>query len=152
MDIKVKNGFDRERVRFKSVGKSKVQQQFRKDSDINNILKKYEKTGLLVDPNIIRAGKPIFGDFSNMPTYFEAVTKINEINEQFMRLNPEVRAEFLNEPGNMVEFLNNPENYEKAVKMGILHKDVLPKKVALSPTGESNDLKVVKTETEQPKV
>lgn len=55
----------------------------------------------------------------------------------FNRLDPEVRLKFNHNAGNMVDFVNNPDNLQECVKLGILPRSVLPKDIIPEvPPGE----------------
>lgn len=89
-------------------------------ADINYIMKRYEKTGQL--PEMIRA-EPRYGDFSDAPSFQEALHIVAQAEEQFMALDARVRAEFENDPGRMLEFIDSlnhdPEKNRKLVEKGL---------------------------------
>lgn len=105
---------------------SLTQQSMAADADINNIMKKYIKTGVL--PNMIKAD-PQYGDFSSVPDLIEAHQIIAKAEEQFMALPSGVRKEFDNDPGNFLEFVHDPRNSDRLVKMGLTE----PQKPAQKP-------------------
>ncbi|QXP08324.1 MAG: internal scaffolding protein [Arizlama microvirus] len=84
--------------------------------DINNILAKFEKTGVL--PDLIKADGR-YGDFANVPDYQEAVQAVSLAQEQFGALSAQVRERFGNDPANMLEFCSNPANAKEMVKLGL---------------------------------
>jgi len=99
---------------------SRTQQQFKAQVDINNIMKKYAKTG---DMSIfIKQGKGTYGDFSNVPDYQTALDKVLQIQDSFSNLPPLVRQKFANDPAQLLEFINDNRNYDEAVKLGLLEK------------------------------
>lgn len=108
-------------------GASVTQQQFAKDADINNIMARYEKTGVLVnplDPDSQRV--PLYMDVSGIGDFQTVQDKIHAANAAFLTLPPAVRARFDNEAANAVEFMMKPENVEEAVKLGLLPKEMSP--------------------------
>ena len=62
---------------------SRTKQSFKDECDINNILKKYNKTGQL--PAMIKAD-PKYGDFSNSASYQESLNLVLLAQEQFSNL------------------------------------------------------------------
>lgn len=99
-----------------------TQQHQAADCDINNIVRKFNKTGLITHVN---NKKPMYGNFSNVQEFKEMQNRIVEVNEQFMQLPAELRAKFGNDPEQLVEFVSNPENTKIAVELGILDKSCL---------------------------
>jgi phage internal scaffolding protein len=96
--------------------KSLTQQQFKEESDINNILKKFENTGQL--PEMIKA-QPQYGDFSTVPDYQEAMHTISKAVEQFEALSSKIRDRFQNNPENFLAFATDPTNVDEMVSMGL---------------------------------
>lgn len=96
-----------------------VKQSFKDECDINVILKKYAKTGQL---GHLIDGEPIFGDFSNSLTYHEACDVVLNAETQFMSLDAELRAKFMNDPGQFLAFVEDPKNENELVSMGLAKK------------------------------
>ncbi len=112
---------------------SRTQQQFKAQVDINNIMKKYKKTG---DMSIfIKSGKGRYGDFSNVADYQTALNKVIETQDSFQSLPPEVRIKFANDPGQLLEFINDNKNYDEAVKLGLVEPK--PPKTQSTETSKS---------------
>jgi len=95
---------------------TRTQQQFKDDVNVNNIMKKYHRTGQLTHLNM-RAGK--YADISNAQDFFDSVNQITKAQEAFQQLPSHLRKRFGNDPGTMLEFIHNPDNYDEAVKLGI---------------------------------
>ena len=83
--------------------KTITQQHFAEECDINSIMQKYEKTGML--PQI--DGKQIFGDFTDVTSYDRAIEQIANAEEQFMHLPAKLRAHFDNDPSKLLQFIQN---------------------------------------------
>lgn len=97
---------------------SRAQQHFKDECDINNIIARFTKTGVL--PQI--ATNFDFGDASEVPSYQEAMNFIIDAQDRFMELPAKVRKEFENDPGQFLSFvdsLDDPENYARAVALGL---------------------------------
>lgn len=102
-------------------------------TDINLIMARYVKTGLL--PELIQR-EPRYGDFSEVPDYLEAVGIVQLAEEQFMALDAAVRKRFDNDPAQFLEFATDPANGEELVKMGLAEartSDVDPTPSPASP-------------------
>lgn len=113
---------------------SMTQQQFAAECDINNILKKYEKTGLL--PDMIKTD-PQYGDFSDVPSYQEALTLIQKAELQFSNLDAHIRRKFDNDPSNFLDFATNPDNLKEMVKLGLATEiKPMPDPVVIPPATE----------------
>lgn len=111
---------------------SRTQQQFKAQVNINNIMKKYAITG---DMTIfIKSGKGRYGDFSGIGDYQTALNKIIETQESFNNLPPLVRQKFENEPGQLLEFINDKSNYDEAVKLGLIDPKPIPPTIPPQPT------------------
>lgn len=102
-------------------GESKTQQQFKEQVDINYIVQKYgiqdAKTGIRGSQRT-----PIYGDFSNIPDYSNALQAIIKADNSFADLPAKTRAFFDNDPGKLISFLDNPQNTEKAIEIGLIPK------------------------------
>lgn len=103
---------------------SLTQQQFKEECDINNIIARYETTGLLTDPLHPGTRQPMFGDFSNVMDYQAAQNIVVRANEAFEALPAKLRDRFDNDPALMLEFLQDENNREEAVKLGLVKESV----------------------------
>lgn len=91
-----------------------------KESDINLLFKRFEKTGTL--PSMIaKEGK--YGDFSEVPDYQEAVEIVITAREQFDNLDAHVRNRFDNDPAKFLEFATNEKNLDEMEKLGLLNDE-----------------------------
>ena len=96
-------------------GRSKTQQNFRDDVNVNTIMAKAKRTGIL--PQTI-GGQ--FRDVSSGLDYKESLDKIMEIDGMFSKLPAKIRTRFQNNPSEIVEFLQNPDNDKEARELGLL--------------------------------
>lgn len=91
--------------------------QSEKDAcDLNLIMARYEKTGVL--PDMIRSN-PQYGDFSSVPDFLQAQLLVRKANDQFAALDAHVRDRFGNDPAYMLAFCADPANAEEMVKLGL---------------------------------
>lgn len=95
---------------------SKTKQSFKEECDINNILARYQTTGVL--PDLILEN-PQYGDFSEVPDYHQALNLVSKAHEQFASLDAQVRSRFDNDPAKFLDFATNPQNTHEMVKMGL---------------------------------
>lgn len=101
-------------------GPDLTQQHFKDESDVNNIIAKYQRTGLLTDPLKPSTRQPRFGDFSDLPDYQSALAMVEEVDDAFMELPASVRKRFDNDPVKVAEFLSDPSNRDEAIKLGLV--------------------------------
>lgn len=94
---------------------SLAQQQFRDESDINNILRQFNITGQL--PAAVQI--PQYGDFTEVTDYHSALNLVQKADEAFMGLPAHIRARFDNDPGALLDFVNDEANRAEAEKLGI---------------------------------
>lgn len=119
-----------------------AQQHFKDECDVNNILRKYEATGLVTH---VANGTPSYGDFSSVLEFQQAQNILIEAQDAFYALPASLRKRFDNDPAVMLEFIENPDNREEAEKLGLLNKSI-------NISGDSNDVIPPKlSEVEPPK-
>jgi len=97
---------------------TRTQQHFKDETDINNILRQFNITGLLPTKSI----SPRYGDFTGIGDYHSALNSVIAAETEFMTLPAHLRARFDNDPQELIEFLNNPENKDEAIKLGLVSK------------------------------
>lgn len=94
---------------------SLTQQQFKEEADINTIVNRFLKTGVLPTPNTF----PQYVDFEGVFDYQSAMNLVRAADESFMRMDAKVRARFNNSPQEFLEFFANPANAEEAIRLGL---------------------------------
>lgn len=111
---------------------SKTQQQFQKECDVNFIVHQNEATGLVTHLN---RGTPAWGvDLSDAPTYQEALNLVMDAQASFASLDARVRARFENDPVKLLAFLDNPDNLQEAISLGLVEPKPSPSAPAEKPT------------------
>lgn len=91
--------------------------QSEKDScDINKIVARFKATGVMSN---IAQSMPQQGDFTEVTDYHSAMNQVVAANEAFMALPAHVRKRFANDPGNLLAFLEDPQNQAEAVLLGL---------------------------------
>jgi len=98
-------------------GESLAQQHMRDETDINTIVGRYLKTGVLGSGGGTR--QPIFGDFSAVD-YHEMRNAIADIQQNFDGLPARTRRRFNNDPYQLIRFVENPVNLKASLKMGLI--------------------------------
>jgi hypothetical protein len=96
---------------------SLAQQHFKDECDINNILRQFNITGLLPEGALT----PRYGDFTGIGDYHTALNRVIAAEDEFMSLPATLRARFENDPAQLIEFLDNPENKNEAIKLGLVN-------------------------------
>lgn len=105
---------------------SMAQQQFAYECELNNIVDRnmqYKDPSFVTKLQLMHASnpkrEPIFGDFSDVPTYQNAKNTLIAARDQFNTLPAKVRARFDNNPVKLLEFVNDPNSYDEGVKLGL---------------------------------
>ncbi|WNK13757.1 MAG: internal scaffolding protein [Microvirus sp.] len=86
-----------------------------KECDVNVIVARMIKTG--VSP--AERGNPVYGDYSDVPSYQEALNIVHNAEEQFRHLDAVTRARFSNDPSAFLQFVGDARNTEEMVKLGL---------------------------------
>ncbi len=101
--------------------KIRTKQSFKKETDINNIMARFVKTGN-ISPEALAKRQATFADVSEIGDFHQCQNQIQEAHSAFMTLGPEIRSRFENEPAKLLDFMNDPENKKEAIELGIIEK------------------------------
>lgn len=102
-------------------GTDRTKQSFKAECDINNIMAKYQRTGVL---DFAAKREPQYGDCTGVE--FQAgMEMIARARGMFEELPSSVRARFENDPVEFLNFVQNPENRAEAKELGLLKPDAL---------------------------
>ena len=97
---------------------SRVASEFKDESDVNVILRKYSNTGVW---SSVARSRPRYGDFSTAPTDFlQAMTLVNDARDAFMDLPSSLRKRFGNDPAEFVAFCSDEANRDEAIRLGLI--------------------------------
>nr|UXR08067.1 MAG: internal scaffolding protein [Microvirus sp.] len=111
------------------------------ECDINQIMRKYLKTGML-QHSVDHAGQ--YG-FATSMDFQEAITLVDDANNMFNDLPSSVRARFENAPHRFLEFVQDEKNLPEMAKMGL----TTPTQALEEPrTRRSGDADATKPETQ----
>lgn len=94
---------------------SRTVQSGKDDADINVIVNRFMKTGVLPGSII----PPTFDSFDGVVDFQSAMNAVLAARREFMKLDAKVRARFGNDPQQFVEFCSNRENLEEMRKLGL---------------------------------
>lgn len=96
-----------------------TEQAHREACDINRIMARYSKDGLIEHVNVMEAS---FGDCSGSD--FKAmVDKVNSVFGRFSEFPSDIRKRFGNDPVRFFEFFDDPANRDEAIKLGLVRSD-----------------------------
>lgn len=95
---------------------SRAQQQFKEDSDINTIVRRFGLTGEL--PKDVAV--PQSGDFTNVVDFQSALNIVREGEQAFATMPADVRKRFGNDPAEFLAFVHDDKNRDEARKLGLL--------------------------------
>jgi phage internal scaffolding protein len=112
---------DPNRIQFTTTD-SRTEQSHKDETDINQILAKYIK-GDLMEHHINHAQN--YGDFTGAD-FQEAQNIIALANSMFEELPSSVRTRFTNDPSQFLDFVNDENNHEEMVKMGLANPPSSP--------------------------
>lgn len=106
--------------------------------DINRIMKRYEKTGVV--PQNVRP--LLYLDVSQMGDYRSALHNVELVEEVFMQQPPDLRSRFDNDPAAFLDWTSDPANRDELVELGLLPGEgvVEPVEGAVTPPPEGVDL------------
>jgi len=115
----IRSAYDGRRVRqtlYCDPKQDRTQQSFKDECDINVLMKRYEKTGILPSGRDI---PPQFADVTALD-FTESMNRVAMVRGVFSQLDARTRARFENDPSQMLDFLADPANSAEAVKLGLL--------------------------------
>lgn len=105
------------RLQFATTGPSMTHQSMKAECDINGIMAKWQKTGVIEHRTQFEGQ---YADFTNTPGDFqEAQNQVLAAEEMFLTLPSKIRTRFHNDPGAFLDFTSNPDNADEMVKLGL---------------------------------
>lgn len=102
-------------VRIEFDRESKVEQSHRDEVNINSILLRYHATG-----TVPQVGPGTYGDFTGAVDYHESLNRLAAAEKDFFSLPSNVRKKFENDPGRLLDWIDDPENAEEGRRIGLL--------------------------------
>lgn len=113
----------RRRVRFFSSKPSLTKQSMKAECDINNIMKRFERTKVVTHLNQRQA---YFADVSEVPDFATALRVVEDAERMFLSLPAAIRKEFDNDATKYVQFCSDPANLPRMQELGIADKPKAP--------------------------
>ena len=95
---------------------SLAQQHMKDECDINVLVERFGVTGQLPTTPL----EPSYGDFSGVSDYHTALNAIKAADDAFMALPAKIRAKFDHDPNALLNFLQNEENRDEAIQIGLI--------------------------------
>ena len=126
---------------FETVGESMTQEQFAEECQINNIIRRHDRSGVIEH---IARGNAIYGDFSNVTDFSDALDQINQAKEEFLNIPSEIREKFQNDAGQFFKFASNPDNIEELRELGLAspyQSEAMPSEPAIPEAVEPQNSK-----------
>lgn len=101
-------------------GPSLTKQAMGRESNINFIMDKYQKTGML---NFVNNADPQYMDVQGID-FHDAMNLVNEASETFASLPSSVRKKFKNDPREFLDWVHDPANLDEMVTLGLATRRV----------------------------
>lgn len=98
---------------------SLTKQNFAEECDINNIMRRMAVSG--VDPYMDNRARGQFADASTVVDFAAAMNIVIEAEYNFSTLPAVIRDRFGNDPANLLRWLDEPENRDEAIELGIVN-------------------------------
>lgn len=94
-----------------------AKQEFKDECDINHIIARYVKDGVIDHVNRVEA---VYGDFTSVGDYHGDLNRLIEAQEAFDGLPAQIRKRFANDPAELLSFLMDENNRTEAEKLGLV--------------------------------
>lgn len=104
----------RSQLQFPERGLEK--QSFKDECDINNIMRRFQNTGVI---DHLSQRPAMYGEIPELD-FAGAMGIVVEARERFQALPAVVRDRFDNDPAKLLAFVQNPDNRDEAIKLGIV--------------------------------
>ena len=117
----------------------RTKSEFKDECDINVLMKRYEKQGVL--PNM-RVGQAAYVDCTVFSDFQTSMQIVHDAERMFLALPSRVRLEFDNDPVKFVAYAQDPANRKRLVELGLAEPPPAPP--------EPVEVKVVNPEPRSP--
>ena len=95
---------------------TRTKQSFQAECDINGILARYEKTGLI---SHVKQNQPMYADLVGASDYHSSLNMVIQAQEAFQALPSKIRERFENDPARFLAFMENPKNQDEMIELGL---------------------------------
>lgn len=133
--------------------KSLTKQSMKKETDVNFIVAKYQKTGMMQHRE---QHEGQYGEFFAID-YHEALNAVIAAQTMFSTLPSSMRNRFNNDPGEFIAFVENPDNLEEMNELGLTkplpgepRKDSNPAPSSPNPQGDAGSPTPTTLESQAP--
>lgn len=99
-------------------GDSRTRQEFKDEVDINKILERYQRAGI----DVFRQNHQ--ATWADVPAldFREALELVRDAEQTFSELPSSLRKKFNNDPAQYMEFVQNPDNIEEMIELGLAER------------------------------
>lgn len=97
-------------------GSSMAKQSMRDETDINNILRRYVRSGILTH---LAENPGTFADVSEIGDYRSALEQVRSAEATFMNLPARVRTRFNNDAAEFLDFVTTPGHEDELKSLGL---------------------------------
>lgn len=108
----------------------RTKQSMKDECDINNIMKKFQTTGLVT---FVNEHQPQYSDATSIE-FQAAMELVAAADSMFEELPSTWRARFENDPAQFLRFVENPANRAEAIALGLIRPEATP---VAAPPGKS---------------
>lgn len=115
------------KVITENVEPSLAQQSMKDICDINKIMAKYHKTGMITH---LAKKRGQYVDLSSVKDYQTSLQTVIDAQAAFMTLPSGVRKKFQNDPQEIIAFLADPKNKQEAIDLGLIEAPAVDTPVA----------------------
>jgi len=105
----------------------RTEQGHKAECDVNNIVRKFDKTGLLTHVSKFEAD---YGDLRGID-FKNAMDLVLQSKKSFDGLPAAIKKRFRNSPEDLLRFMEDPSNRDEAIKLGLIRPDVAADKDGL---------------------
>ena len=98
---------------------SQTKQCFKDECDVNRIISRYQRTGVLDHVKYMADNSMSYGDFSGFD-FRESCDRVIRAEDMFNSLPSSLRFEFQNDPAKFLDFVSDEKNVPVMRKMGLL--------------------------------
>lgn len=123
---------------------TRTKQSMKDECDVNLIMKSWNY-GDGKPITHVNEKAPNFGDFSEVSDYATAKLRVADADLAFAELPSDLRKEMDNDPAKLLEYIEDANNFQAAVEMGLLDLDDRPGEPEPSPPAVE-----IPTETPEP--
>jgi phage internal scaffolding protein len=134
MEIQYKTAYG-EKLKIATINTqpSMTKQNLKDDADVNKIIKRYNKTGVLPNMNKLEA---IYGEITSQDLQ-DALNKVDASYEAFSEVPSQIRGQFENDAGKFIDYATNPANIDQMRQWGLAPTPEAPPEPPPEPPSEA---------------